>query len=123
MEKDSRSDRAERANFSHFKFLLKVFDLFCAILGIFANFARFWALFAHILCANFSDLKFCVCYFVSFFHLWPSFLGYSTSSPKEERNTISSLGVPEEVLSLADVLIRGIGKDVLVANIGKGLNL
>ena len=48
--------------------LLKVFCLFCAILGIFANFARFWAFFAHILCANFSDSKFCVCYFVSFFH-------------------------------------------------------
>ena len=30
------------------------------------NFARFWAFFAHILCANFSDSKFCVCYFVSF---------------------------------------------------------
>ena len=42
---------------------------FCAILGIFANFARFWAFFAHILCANFSDSKFCMCYFVSFFHL------------------------------------------------------
>ena len=35
----------------------------------FDNFARFWAFFAHILCANFSDWKFCVCYFVSFFHL------------------------------------------------------
>ena len=33
-------------------------SFFCAILGIFANFARFWALFAHILCANLSDSKF-----------------------------------------------------------------
>ena len=37
---------------------------------------QFWAFllilhdFGHILCANFSDSKFCVRYFVSFFHLW-----------------------------------------------------
>ena len=46
------------------------FSLFGAILAIFANFAWFWAFFAHILCANFSVLKFCVRYFVNFFHLW-----------------------------------------------------
>ena len=77
MEKDARSIRAACANFltavlvfGLFARLLKVFGLFCAILGIFANFAQFWAFFAHILCANFSVLKFCICYFVSFFHLW-----------------------------------------------------
>ena len=58
------------ANFCSYSGVLsKGFGLFCAILGIFANFARFWAFFAHILCANFSDSKFCVGYFVSFFHL------------------------------------------------------
>ena len=35
------------------RLLLKVFGLLFAILGIFANFARFWAFFAHILCPNF----------------------------------------------------------------------
>ena len=48
---------------------IKGFCIFCAILGIFANFARVWTFFAHILCANFSDSKFFVCYFLSFFHL------------------------------------------------------
>ena len=44
------------ANFLLFsRVLLKVFGLFCAILGIFANFARFWVFFAHILYANFSE--------------------------------------------------------------------
>ena len=80
MEKEGRSGRAACANFSqlcsffstHF---IKVFCIFCAILGIFANFARFWAIFAHVLCANLSDSKFCVCYFVSFFHLCICFTG------------------------------------------------
>ena len=59
------------AIFSFFsRVLLKVFGLFCAILDIFANFVQFWAFFVHILRANFSESKFCVCYFVSFFHLW-----------------------------------------------------
>ena len=77
MEKDDRSGRAACGNFSRLCYffvfflhgLLKVFGLFCAILGIFANFARFWEFFAHTLCANFSDSKFCMCYLVSFFHL------------------------------------------------------
>ena len=65
------------ANFCFFHTLnYQVFGLYCTILGIFANFARFWPLFAHILCASFSDLKFCVCYFVSFFHLWPWYIFY-----------------------------------------------
>ena len=43
---------------------------------------HFWAFFAHILFAYFSDSKFCVCFFVSFFHicLWPP-------SPGSGRNT------------------------------------
>ena len=54
-----------------FMFFIKVFfGMFCAILGIFA---LFWAFFAHILCANLSYSKFCVCYFVSFFHLCKQF--------------------------------------------------
>ena len=59
------------ANFCCFfsRVLLQVFGLFCEILAIFANFAWFWAFFAHILCANFSVSKLCVCYFVSFFYL------------------------------------------------------
>ena len=32
---------------------------------------QFWAFSSHILCANCSVSKFCQCYFVSFFHLWP----------------------------------------------------
>ena len=51
-------------NFGHF---LLIFT----ILGIFANFTQLWAFIAHILCAKFSQSKFCVCYFVSFFHLYP----------------------------------------------------
>ena len=50
--------------------LLEVFAFFLSILGIFDNFAQFWAFFGHIFCANLSDSKFWVCYFVSFFHLW-----------------------------------------------------
>ena len=34
--------------------LLKFLGLFCAMYAIFANFAQFWAFFAHILFANFS---------------------------------------------------------------------
>ena len=50
------------ANFYFFsRVLLKVFGLFCAILGIFANFARFWAFFAHILCANLEVLRVLFC--------------------------------------------------------------
>ena len=51
--------------FTHF---IKGFWPFLCI--FFANFAQYWAFFAHILCSNFLDSKFCVCYFVSFFHLW-----------------------------------------------------
>ena len=70
------------ANFCFFHgFSLKVFGLFCAMFGIFASFAQFLAFFAHILCANFSDSKFCVCYFVSFFHLWCSSMYTSTCLP------------------------------------------
>ena len=64
------------ANFYFLTHFIKDFCLFCAILGIFANFARFWAFFCifwayfeQILCANFAASKFWVCYFVSFFHL------------------------------------------------------
>ena len=59
------------ANFCvFFTRFIKGILLFCALLGIFANFARFWAFFAHILYANLSDSKFSVCYFVTVFHLW-----------------------------------------------------
>ena len=55
-----------------------MFLAFCAILVIFANIAGFWAFFEHILCAKFSDSKFCVCYLLSFFHLCP-FVGHLRS--------------------------------------------
>ena len=51
--------------------LLKVFCFFVCNFGYFCKFSRIWAFFAHILCPNFSDSKFCVWYFVSFFHLCP----------------------------------------------------
>ena len=43
-------------------FLLKVFALL-------VHFLPFWFIFCTFVCANFSDSKFCQCYFVSFFHL------------------------------------------------------
>ena len=59
------------ANFCFFSRILLNILTFRAILGIFANSARFGAFFAHILCANFSESKFCVGYFVSFFIFSP----------------------------------------------------
>ena len=66
----------------------------CAIFGIFAWFLVF---FAHILCEKFSGLKFCQCYFVSFFHLcvssprksqwaadWPSRDGHGEGGRRRE---------------------------------------
>ena len=50
--------------FFSFLHAFKFVCFFCAIFGIFAQFRAF---FAHILCANFSDSKFCQCYLVSFF--------------------------------------------------------
>ena len=48
-----------------------IFVFFCVQFWAFLlSFAWFWAFFGHILCANFSDSKFCGCYFVSVFHLW-----------------------------------------------------
>ena len=65
------SSGATSANRCDF-FLYALFSsFFCAILCIFAWFQAF---FAHILCDNFADLKFCLCYFVSFFHLWTNVL-------------------------------------------------
>ena len=41
----------------------------CNLLAFLLFFAQFLALFAHSLCVYFSSSKFCLCYFVSFFHL------------------------------------------------------
>ena len=77
MEKDGRSGRTECAFFSQLcKFLfcfshdfLKVFTFFVRFWALFLIFAKFRVFFAHILFANFSSMKFCQCYFVSFFQL------------------------------------------------------
>ena len=52
--------------FAHFCTFLHIFAHFCTFLHIFARFCSF---FAHIFCANFSDSKFRLCYFLSFIHL------------------------------------------------------
>ena len=54
----------------------------------FDNFARFWTFFAYILCANFSDSKFCVCYFVSFFHICVIFHIHKVNEVNRRRKNV-----------------------------------
>ena len=55
------------ANFWFFKQFFNGFCFFCAIFVSFANFCTILRIFSHILCANFSRLKFCQSYFFSLF--------------------------------------------------------
>ena len=55
-------------------FLLKVFALL-------VHFLPFWFIFCTFVCANFSDSKFCQCYFVSFSHLWGQVTHQPTAPP------------------------------------------
>ena len=52
------------------RWVLKVFAFLCTFCGIFARFAQFLGIFAHLLCVKFSGSNLCQCYFVSVFHLW-----------------------------------------------------
>ena len=84
------------ANFCFLHTLFKMFYIFCVqFLAFLLLFAWF---FAHILRANLSGSKYCLCYFVSFFHLcFPVLAGRVVAQAKENSGIFHDISIESHV--------------------------